>query len=143
MTFRASVEKYLKAIAAQERSGDAREESYYDALKVLFVDLGPQVSNAHTRLTVLPSQTEAGNPDMRVWSGDQHITGYVECKEPNVANLDRVEVSEQSIKFVMVPQDVETSLSVRRAGSGKLVRNVRHIRLSTSSLVTCTMTKRV
>ena len=33
MTFRASVEKYLKAVAAQVRQGDAREESYYDALK--------------------------------------------------------------------------------------------------------------
>jgi type I restriction-modification system DNA methylase subunit len=99
MTFRASVEKYLKAVAAQQRSGDAREESFYDALKVLFVDLGPQVSNAHTTLTVLPSQTEAGNPDMRVWSGDQHVTGYIECKHPDVANLDRVEVSEQLKRY--------------------------------------------
>jgi type I restriction-modification system DNA methylase subunit len=99
MTFRASVEKYLKAVAAQERSSDAREESFYDALKVLFVDLGPQVSNAHTTLTVLPSQTEAGNPDMRVWSGDQHVTGYIECKHPDVANLDHVEVSEQLKRY--------------------------------------------
>ncbi|MFZ2413708.1 MAG: type ISP restriction/modification enzyme [Candidatus Cryosericum sp.] len=99
MTFRASVEKYLKAVAAQVRQGDAREESYYDALKALFVELGPQDSNAHTTLTVLPRETEAGNPDMRVWSGDQHVIGYVECKEPNQANLDRVEVSEQLKRY--------------------------------------------
>jgi hypothetical protein len=86
MTFRASVEKYLKAVVAQERSGDAREESFYNALKVLFVDLGPQVSNAHTTLTVLPSQTEAGNPDMRIWSESQHITGYVKCKQSSELN---------------------------------------------------------
>ncbi len=99
MAFRASVEKYLKAVAAQVRQGDAREESYYDALKALFVELGPQDSNAHTTLTVLPRETEAGNPDMRVWSGDQHVIGYVECKEPNQTNLDRVEVSEQLKRY--------------------------------------------
>ena len=100
MTLRASVEKYLKAVAAQVRQGDAREESYYDALKALFVELGPQVSNAHTTLTVLPRETEAGNPDMRVWSDDQHVTGYVECKEPGETNLDRVEASEQLQRYL-------------------------------------------
>jgi type I restriction-modification system DNA methylase subunit len=100
MTFRASVEKYLKAVAAQVRQGDAREESYYDALKALFVELGPQDSNAHTTLTVLPRETEAGNPDMRVWSGDQHVIGYVECKELNQTNLDHVEVSEQLKRYL-------------------------------------------
>jgi hypothetical protein len=99
MTFRASVEKYLKGVAAQVRQGDGREESFYDALKALFIELGPQVSNAHTMLTVLPRETEAGNPDMRVWSGDQHVTGYVECKEPNQTNLDRVEASEQLKRY--------------------------------------------
>jgi type I restriction-modification system DNA methylase subunit len=99
MTFRASVEKYLKAVAAQARQGDAREESYYDALKALFVELGSQLSSAHATLTVLPRQTEAGNPDMRVWSGQQHVTGYIEAKEPGVTNLDHVEVSEQLKRY--------------------------------------------
>jgi hypothetical protein len=100
MTFRASVEKYLKAVAAQQRSGDAREESYYDVLKVLFVDLGPQVSNAHTHLTILPSQTEAGNPDMRVWSDGQHMTGYIECKKLEKVNLDHIEADEQLKRYL-------------------------------------------
>jgi len=100
MTFRGGVEKYLAAVAAQAKRGDAREESYYDALKALFVELGPQVSNAHTSLTVLPRETEAGNPDMRVWSDDQHVTGYVECKEPGETNLDRVEASEQLQRYL-------------------------------------------
>jgi len=40
-----------------------------------------------------------GNPDRRVWTGDQHVTGYVECKQPNQANLGRVEVSEQLKRY--------------------------------------------
>ena len=86
MTFRASVERYLGAVAEQYHRGDAREESYYNVLKQLWEDLGPQVSNAHTKLTVLPSQTEAGNPDMRVWSSRQHVTGYIECRQPSELN---------------------------------------------------------
>ncbi len=99
MTFRAAVERYLAAIAEVARRGDAREESYYGVLKDLFTELGPQVSNAHTGLTVLPRQTEAGNPDMRVWSGSQHITGYIECKQPEIVNLDRVEASDQLKRY--------------------------------------------
>lgn len=99
MTFRKVVEQYLAAVGAQAKRGDAREESYYDALKALFEDAGPLLSSAHTSLTVLPRETEAGNPDMRVWSGDQHVTGYVECKEPNQANLDHIEASEQLKRY--------------------------------------------
>jgi len=84
MTFRASVERYLGAVAQQYHRGDAREESYYDVLKQLWEELGSQLSSAHATLTVLPRQTEAGNPDMRVWSGQQHVTGYIEAKEPGV-----------------------------------------------------------
>jgi len=82
MTFRTLVERYLRAVAQQYHRGDAREESYYDVLKQLWEELGSQLSSAHATLTVLPRQTEAGNPDMRVWSGQQHVTGYIEAKEP-------------------------------------------------------------
>ncbi|MCX6086031.1 MAG: N-6 DNA methylase [Caldiserica bacterium] len=99
MTFRASVERYLGAVAQQYHRGDAREESYYDVLKQLWEELGSQLSSAHATLTVLPRQTEAGNPDMRVWSGQQHVTGYIEAKGPAVTNLDRVEVSEQLKRY--------------------------------------------
>jgi len=99
MTFRASVERYLGAVAQQYHRGDAREESYYDVLKQLWEELGSQLSSAHATLTVLPRQTEAGNPDMRVWSGQQHVTGYIEAKEPKETNLDRIEVSEQLKRY--------------------------------------------
>ena len=48
MTFRASVERYLGAVAQQYHRGDAREESYYDVLKQLWEELG-HGSAARTR----------------------------------------------------------------------------------------------
>jgi len=61
MTFRASVERYLGAVAQQYHRGDAREESYYDVLKQLWEELGSQLSSAHATLTVLPRQTGEHN----------------------------------------------------------------------------------
>lgn len=123
MTFRASVEKYFKAIASQYRRGDAREESYYDALKQLWEELGSQLSNPHAKLTVLPRQTEAGNPDMRVWSDEHHVTGYIEAKDPKEANLDRVEVSEQLKRYCAAfPNVILTNfLEFRLYRSGQLM----------------------
>jgi hypothetical protein len=69
MTFRASVEKYLGEVAEQHHRGDATENSYYDILKKLWEELGSQLSSTHTNLTILPSQTDAGNPDNRARSG--------------------------------------------------------------------------
>jgi len=99
MTFRASVERYLGAVAQQYHRGDAREESYYDVLKQLWEELGSQLSSAHATLTVLPRQTEAGNPDMRVWNGQHHVTGYIECKKLEEVNLDHIEVDEQLKRY--------------------------------------------
>jgi len=51
-------------------------------------------------ITILPKQTEAGNPDFRIWDGKNHITGYIEAKDPNITNLDRIEDSEQLIRYI-------------------------------------------
>ena len=51
MTFRASVERYLGAVAQQYHRGDAREESYYDELK-------PRQQSA---LSVQPQQQTNGD----------------------------------------------------------------------------------
>ena len=40
-------------------------------LKQLWEELGSQLSSAHATLTVLPRQTEAGNPDNRARSGHE------------------------------------------------------------------------
>ncbi len=50
-------------------------------------------------ITVLPKRTEAGNPDIRIWDGKNHITGYIEAKDPSVTNLDRIEESEQLKRY--------------------------------------------
>lgn len=51
-------------------------------------------------ITVLPKKKEAGNPDFRIWDGKQHITGYIEAKDPTVENLDRIEETEQLKRYL-------------------------------------------
>jgi len=50
-------------------------------------------------VTTLPKQTEAGNPDFRIWDGRARITGYIEAKKPGV-NLDQIEVSPQLKRYL-------------------------------------------
>jgi len=50
-------------------------------------------------VTILPKKTEAGNPDFRVWDGKNHITGYIEAKDPSVTNLDYIERTEQLERY--------------------------------------------
>jgi hypothetical protein len=90
---------YLKKIADTANRGDAREESYYPVLKELLDEYGMSVGKKEMQVTVLPKKTEAGNPDFRVWDGKQHITGYVEAKDPANDNLDRIEDSEQLKRY--------------------------------------------
>ena len=90
---------YLKKIADTANRGDAREESYYPVLKDLLDEYGKSVGKKQTQVTILPKKTEAGNPDFRVWDGKQHITGYIEAKDPTVDNLDRIEDSEQLKRY--------------------------------------------
>jgi len=91
---------YLKDIAGSARRGDAREESYYPALKDLLSKYLGSVSKKKIHITMLPKKTEGGNPDFRVWDGKQHITGYIEAKDPLTENLDRVEESEQLKRYL-------------------------------------------
>lgn len=88
---------YLKSIASTTMQGDAREESYYDSLKVLFTDF-PLDKDRKTKVTVLPKQTEAGNPDFRVWDGDHFVVGYIEAKTPGT-NLDQIETTPQLQRY--------------------------------------------
>ena len=90
--------QYLKDIADTEKHGDAREETYYPALKTLFSGF-PLEKGRRTDVTQLPKQTEAGNPDFRVWDGDHFIVGYIEAKAPGT-NLDQAETSEQLERYL-------------------------------------------
>jgi len=51
-------------------------------------------------VTILPKKTEAGNPDFRIWDGKNHITGYIEAKDPSITNLDYIEDTEQLKRYL-------------------------------------------
>src|SRR3972149_1576033 len=91
---------YLKQIADTYNRGDAREESYYHALEDLLTEYCSSADNKDVHITTLPKKTEAGNPDFRVWDGKQHITGYIEAKDPAVHDLDRIEDTAQLKRYL-------------------------------------------
>jgi len=94
------LKEYLKKIAETSNRGDAREESYYPVFKDLLEEYSSSIGKKKRHVTVLPKKTEAGNPDFRVWDGKQHITGYIEAKDPSVENLDRIEDTEQLKRYL-------------------------------------------
>jgi len=91
---------YLKEIAETAKRGDAREESYYPALKDLLTKYLDSISKKKIHITMLPKKTEGGNPDFRVWDGKQHIAGYIEAKDPLTENLDKVEETAQLKRYL-------------------------------------------
>lgn len=90
--------QYLNTIYEKTRQGDQTEGSYYSAVEDLFTDF-PLEKGRKTKVTNLPKKTEAGNPDFRVWDGDNFIVGYIEAKNPGT-NLDQVETSEQLRRYI-------------------------------------------
>jgi len=93
------LKKYIKEISEITQRGDAREESYYPALKTLLEDFAQSAGRPKTEVTVQPKKTEAGNPDFRIWEGKQHFVGYIEAKAPEQENLDKIEESEQLKRY--------------------------------------------
>jgi len=91
---------YLKKITVTATRGDAREESYYSILKDLLDSYCISIGKKKIHITSQPKKTEAGNPDFRVWDGKQHITGYIEAKDPAVDNLDRIEETDQLKRYL-------------------------------------------
>jgi hypothetical protein len=93
------LKEYLNNLQDSMNQGDAREESYYTHLDTLVRDFASKNKICKVDVTILPKKTEAGNPDFRVWDGSNHITGYIEAKDPSITNLDRVEESEQLKRY--------------------------------------------
>jgi len=91
---------YLKRIFEVSKQGDAREESYYHALEELLKEYSDSVNKKGIHITILPKRTEAGNPDFRVWDGNQHIVGYIEAKPPTTEYLDQIETSDQLKRYI-------------------------------------------
>ncbi|MBA7497927.1 hypothetical protein ES704_00661 [subsurface metagenome] len=92
------LKSYLKKIYEIIQRGDAREETYYSTLEKLLQEYSESINKKDIKITTLPKQTEAGNPDFRVWDGKQHIVGYIEAKKPG-SNLNDIEISEQLKRY--------------------------------------------
>ena len=93
------IKSFLKELSKIANRGDAREESFYGVLVGLLKAFAEKTNKKNVFITTLPKKTEAGNPDFRIWDGKQHITGYIEAKDPSVENLDRIENSEQLKRY--------------------------------------------
>ncbi|MFN7494339.1 MAG: type ISP restriction/modification enzyme [Cyclobacteriaceae bacterium] len=89
---------YLQKIADTTSQGDAREESYYTHLSSFIESFAESIDRKKIQITTLPKKTEAGNPDFRIWDGQQSIVGYIEAKKPG-ENLDLIEGSEQLKRY--------------------------------------------
>lgn len=90
---------YLRALAETAGRGDAREESFYSSLESLLLQYANALGRGAVRVTTLPKATEAGNPDFRVWDGEERIVGYIEAKAPTVEDLTAIERSEQLKRY--------------------------------------------
>jgi len=94
-----TADNYFRALFEAGRHGDAREESFYAPLADLVRAMAEHHGATGLTVTTLPKQTEAGNPDFRVWDGRARITGYIEAKKPGV-NLDQIETSPQLKRYL-------------------------------------------
>ena len=90
---------YLEDLAAVAHRGDAREESFYPALGEMLGAMAKETGRAHVHVTTLPTPTEGGNPDFRLWNGKDRIIGYIEAKKPTEERLDLIEDSEQLKRY--------------------------------------------
>jgi len=117
--------EYLEQIYAIYKRGDAREESYYAELANLLTIASTNYKIKDFAITTLPKQTEAGNPDFRIWDGKLHYFGYVEAKIPGT-NLDVTEQSEQLKRYLSTfPNLILTNfLEFRLYRNGKRVKTV-------------------
>ena len=88
---------YLKTVAEKTMRQDTTESSYYGAVELLFSDF-PLEKGRKTKVTTLPKPTEAGNPDFRVWDGENFIVGYIEAKLPG--DLDNPRHQEQFQRYI-------------------------------------------
>ncbi|HHT9116805.1 MAG TPA: type ISP restriction/modification enzyme, partial [Candidatus Wunengus californicus] len=118
---------YLKGIYEVSSRGDAREESYYSILEGFLQKYAESVDKNNIHITTLPKKTEAGNPDFRIWDGNQHIVGYIEAKAPTTEYLDQIETTDQLKRYLKTfPNLILTNfLEFRLYCNGELTDKVR------------------
>ncbi len=119
------IEEYLKQLTTKFNKGDAREESYYSTLESFIKNYSEQKRKKKIDVTVLPKQTEAGNPDFRIWDGKQDVVGYIEAKDIG-KNLDDYEDTDQLKRYLKTfPNVILTNFTeFRLYRDGKLIDNV-------------------
>jgi len=115
--------QYSQKLCEVARTGDAREESFYGALRDLLKQVADATSRPHVHVTVQPRPTDAGNPDFRLWNGTDSIIGYVEAKAPTETNLYGVEASEQLRRY----RDTFPNLLLTNFTEFRLYRNGQHV----------------
>ncbi|MBO8131978.1 MAG: N-6 DNA methylase [Candidatus Marinimicrobia bacterium] len=120
------LERYLENLTETFNRGDAREESYYKHLEELIKRYAEIQNIKNIDVTIIPKKTEAGNPDFRVWDGKNHITGYIEAKDPSVTNLNYIEGTEQLKRYLSTfPNVILTNFyEFRLYRDGKLIEQV-------------------
>jgi len=74
------VKNYLESIKRIYEKGDTREESFYSILADFLSNIAKDLQGIDVDVRIRPKKTEAGNPDIRIWKGNNEIIGYVEVK---------------------------------------------------------------
>ena len=119
------IRKYLEEIAKTTIHEDQREESYYPAVAELMHDFADSINKKKISVTILPKKTEAGNPDFRVWDGENKVVGYIEAKVPET-DLSKTENSEQLKRYLETfPNVILTDFyEFRLYRSGEMIEKV-------------------
>ncbi|MGC9125555.1 MAG: N-6 DNA methylase, partial [Caldisericaceae bacterium] len=93
------IENYLKEIKKIYEKGDTREESFYSILSDFLSEFAKKEQGFDVDVRILPKQTEAGNPDIKIWKGKSEIIGYIEVKDILKEDLNKIEKSEQLERY--------------------------------------------
>jgi len=108
------LKSYFKKIFDVNKTGDAREESYYSALEFLLKNYAESVNKKDIHVTTLPKNTEAGNPDFRVWDGKQHIGGYQVCDKWLKDRKGRTLSLDDIRHYCKVVTAIETTIKIQK-----------------------------
>jgi len=121
------LKSYLKELYDIYSRGDAREESFYSVLAGFLQKCAESTGKKSIHITTLPKKTDAGNPDFRIWDGNQHIVGYIEAKSPTIEYLDQVETTDQLKRYLKTfPNLLLTNfIEFRLYRNGDLIDKVR------------------
>lgn len=121
------LKSYLKGIYEVSSRGDAGEESFYSVLEGFLQNYAESIDKKDIRTTTLPKKTDAGNPDFRIWDGNQHIVGYIEAKTPTTEYLDQIETTDQLKRYLKTfPNLILTNfVEFRLYRNGELTDKVR------------------